>query len=303
MAQEHEDLQADVVIVGSGVAGALIAHQMSMAGKSVIMLEAGPRRPRWQIVENFRNAPDKMDFQAPYPSTDYAPHPQFSPDNGYLIQKGEQAYDAQYLRVVGGTTWHWAASAWRYLPEDFQLKSRYGVGRDWPISYDDLEHYYQWAEEELGVWGPGDEELGSPRSKPYPMAPLPLSYNESTVKTRLNENGFYVVTEPVARNSRPYDHRPTCCGNNNCMPICPIGAMYNGIFHVEKAEKAGARLIPEAVVYRVEAGEGGRITAVHYKDPQGNDHRVEGRRAGGQRYRDPQAHADLDQRRLPGWHR
>jgi choline dehydrogenase-like flavoprotein len=54
--------QADIVVVGSGVAGAIVAHQMAQAGKSVILLEAGPRMPRWEIVERFRNQADKMDF-------------------------------------------------------------------------------------------------------------------------------------------------------------------------------------------------------------------------------------------------
>lgn len=269
--------QADFVIVGSGVAGGLVAHQLALAGKSVLILEAGPRYSRGEIVERFRNSPDKMDFMAPYPSTPYAPHPEFNPNNGYLIQKGEQAYDAQYIRAVGGTTWHWAASAWRFIPSDFKLKSIYGVGRDWPLEYQDLEHWYQRAEEELGVWGPSDEELGSPRSKPYPMSPLSISYNEQTIKDRLNHNGFYVVTEPVARNSRPYDNRPTCCGNNNCMPICPIGAMYNGITHVEKAEAAGAQIIDKAVVYKIEKGADNRIVAVHYKTPKGESVKVEGK--------------------------
>lgn len=67
--------KADVVVVGSGVAGAIVAHQLAMAGKAVILLEAGPRMPRWEIVERFRNQPDKMDFMAPYPSSPWAPHP------------------------------------------------------------------------------------------------------------------------------------------------------------------------------------------------------------------------------------
>ena len=70
---------ADIVVVGSGVAGGLVAHQMALAGESVILLEAGPRIPRWQIVENFRNSPAKSDFSAPYPSTPYAPHPEYGP--------------------------------------------------------------------------------------------------------------------------------------------------------------------------------------------------------------------------------
>jgi hypothetical protein len=93
----------------------------TLAGASVILLEAGPRIPRWQIVENFRDSPAKSDFVTPYPSTSYAPHPEYTPANHYLIQKGDSPYNAQYLRLVGGTTWHWAAAAWRLLPSDFQL--------------------------------------------------------------------------------------------------------------------------------------------------------------------------------------
>ncbi|MGR5359195.1 hypothetical protein, partial [Vibrio chagasii] len=78
----------------------------------------------------------------------------------------------------------------------------YGIARDWPLQYSDLERYYGRAEEALGVWGPNDEELGSPRSQPYPMTPLPLSFNERTIKEALNgyDPDFHVVTEPVARN-------------------------------------------------------------------------------------------------------
>jgi choline dehydrogenase-like flavoprotein len=269
--------QADVVVVGSGVAGAIVAHQLALAGKSVILLEAGPRMPRWQIVERFRNQPNKMNFTAPYPSSRWAPHPEYDAPNNYLIFKGEHQFKSQYIRAVGGTTWHWAASTWRFLPNDFKLHSVYGVARDWPITYDDLEHYYYRAEQVLGVSGPNHEDLGSPRKQPYPMAPLPLSYNEQTVKDALNryDAALHVVTEPVARNSRPYDGRPTCCGNNNCMPICPIGAMYNGIVHVEKAQRAGAKLIDCAVAYRLDVDAQRRIAAVRYRDPQGGEHRVQ----------------------------
>jgi choline dehydrogenase-like flavoprotein len=244
----------------------------------VILLEAGPRIPRWQIVENFRNSPVKSDFATPYPSTPYAPHPEYAPANNYLIQKGDYPYGSQYLRLVGGTTWHWAAAAWRLLPSDFQLHKLYGVGRDWPYPYETLEPWYSAAEVQLGVSGPDSStDLGSPRSKPYPMSQLPLSYMDQRFSDVLNAQGFKVVPEPVARNSRPYDARPTCCGNNSCMPICPIAAMYNGVVHAEKAEQAGAKLLAEAVVYRVEADNKGLITAVHYKDPNGNSTRVTGK--------------------------
>ncbi|WP_250461635.1 GMC family oxidoreductase [Microbulbifer litoralis] len=268
--------EADLVVVGSGVAGALVANQLAAAGKRVVLLEAGPRVPRWKTVERFRNQVDKTDFMRAYRSTAWAPHPEYgAAANNYLIFKGEHKFDSQYIRAVGGTTWHWAANCWRFLPNDFRVASLYGVGRDWPIDYDQLEPWYQRAELALGVWGPDDEDLGSPRAQPYPMRPLPLSWNDAQVKRRLNGHNplWKVVTEPAARNSRPYDGRPTCCGNNNCMPICPIGAMYNGIFHVDKAEQNGAELVENAVVHRLQT-EGDRIAAAHYLDPDGNEHEV-----------------------------
>lgn len=272
------NISADVVIVGSGVAGGLVAHRLASAGASVTMLEAGPRFARWQILRNFRNSPAKGDFAAPYPSMPYAPHPEYSPANQYLIQKGPTPYNVQYLRLVGGTTWHWAAAAWRLLPSDFKLKTTYGVGRDWPFPYETLAPWYDAAEIELGVSGPAlSIDLGSPRSKPYPMPQLPLSYMDARFSQVLNGNGFNVVPEPMARNSRPYDQRPACCGSNNCMPICPIAAMYAGIVHADKAEAAGAKLIDQAVVYRIEADDNGRITAVSYKDPKGATTRVTGK--------------------------
>ncbi len=185
--------------------------------------------------------------------------------------------ETQYIRAVGGTTWHWAAACWRFLPNDFRINTLYGVGRDWPIGYEDLEPFYQQAEVMMGVAGPrrDEEDLGSPRSAEYPMPKLPWSYMDQLFGRILNTQEFRVVTEPVSRNSVTYDNRPACCGNNNCMPICPIAAQYSGAMSVTKAERLGAQLIENAVVHRLETdAEGSRITAVHYKRPDGSEHRL-----------------------------
>ncbi|MGF6569180.1 Choline dehydrogenase [Paraburkholderia fungorum] len=267
---------ADVVIVGAGIAAGQIAQKLAKAGIDVLMLEAGPRIERWRVVENYRNSPFKSDFQSPYPPTEHAPHPQYSPNNDYLIQRGPEPYKAGYLRMVGGTTWHWSAQSWRLLPNDMKLKTLYGVGRDWPISYDDIEPYYYEAEVEMGVGGP-DEGLGSPRSKPYPHPALPLSDFDRRFKEVVEKAGYAHVTEPAARNTAPFDGRPACCGNSNCMPICPIEAQYTGETAIRKAEAAKARLLANAVVYRIEHDANAQIVAVHYKDPDGTTHRVTGK--------------------------
>jgi glucose dehydrogenase len=270
----------DVLVIGAGLGGNIVANRLARAGRRVTILEAGPRIARHEIVEAFRNTTDKGNFIAPYVSTSHAP--QGIEDGDYILQDGEHPYQVQYIRAVGGSTWHWAAATWRFLPNDFRLRSLYGVGRDWPISYDDLEPYYLQAEREMGICGPDptDEDLGSPRSAPYPMPPLPLSYMDQEFKRRLNETGeFLVTTEPVARNSFVYDGRPQCCGNNNCMPICPIAAQYSGNMHAVKAEAAGAELIPDAVVHAIEMDAEGRMAvAVRYRRPDGSDHRISARR-------------------------
>ncbi|MFM0069446.1 FAD-dependent oxidoreductase, partial [Paraburkholderia aspalathi] len=138
------DVAADVVIVGSGVVGALMADQLVRQGYSVVILEAGLRIERATAVENWRNMPFPnrvgSDFQGLYPQAKAAPAPLYFPPNDYVALSGPSggSFKQGYLRTVGGTTWHWAASCWRHLPVDFRMKSTYGVGRDWPISYDDL---------------------------------------------------------------------------------------------------------------------------------------------------------------------
>ncbi|MDE1167821.1 MAG: GMC family oxidoreductase [Pseudomonas sp.] len=271
-----EQLSADVVVIGSGVVGSLAAQKLAQSGASVLILEAGPRVDRGTLVANFRNSPRKGDFMSPYPVSDWAPHPMYKPtDNGYIEQAGPYPYPAEYIRMVGGTSWHWAAQAWRMVPNDFVLLSKYGVGRDWPISYNDLEPFYCEAEIKMGVSGPVNN--GSPRSQPFPMEPVAMSWLEQRFRDRLKGGGYDVITNTTARNSRTYDGRPACCGNNNCMPICPIDAQYHGGIAAAAAEKSGVRLITHAVVYRIEHDAQDRIVAVHFYDPDKRSTRVTGK--------------------------
>lgn len=268
----------DLVVIGAGVAGGLVAKRAAEAGLRVTILCDGPVVTRADLVDRYRqSAPETM--MSPYPAVPHAPQPQVARTDDYLIQKGPYPYNQQYIRAVGGTTWHWAAATWRYLPADMELKTRYGVGRDWPISYDTLEPWYQAAEEELGVAGPENAPYDAPRSQPYPMPPAPFSYLDQQFNTVLTRLGYAHIPAPQARNNaQVYDDRPPCCGNANCMPICPIGAQYSGNMSVEKAQRAGAELIADAVVHRLEVGADGRITAAHYLKPDGTAFRLKAAR-------------------------
>jgi len=270
-----ESSSADFVVVGSGIIGSLTARKLALAGASVLILEAGPRVTRGELVTRFRNSPRRSDWMSPYPPAPWAPHPGYQPkDNGYLVQAGPYPYPAEYIRQVGGTTWHWAAHAWRNVPNDFRVRSLYGVGVDWPLSYEDLEPFYQEAEEIMGV--SGAPNTGSPRSKPFPMQPVAEPYAMRRIRERLARD-YEVVTNTTARNSRSYDGRPACCGNNSCQPICPIDAQYHGGLAAAAAEAAGVKLLPNANVYKLEHDDKGRIVAALYYDPDKRSHRVIGK--------------------------
>lgn len=271
----EEIASADFVVVGSGIIGSLLARKLALAGASVLILEAGPRVTRGQLVARFRNSPRRSDWMSPYPPAPWAPHPVYQPkDNGHLVQAGPYPYTAEYIRQVGGTSWHWAAHAWRNVPNDFRIKTLYGVGVDWPFGYDELEPFYQEAEEIMGV--SGAPNTGSPRTKPFPMEPVAEPYAMRRIRERLAP-AYEVVSNTTARNSRSYDGRPACCGNNSCQPICPIDAQYHGGLAAAAAEAAGVRLLPNANVYRLEHDAQGRISAALYYDPDKRSHRVTGK--------------------------
>ena len=269
-------LTADVVIVGSGVAGAMTGYSLARAGVKVLILEAGPRVDRGQAVVRFRNSPTKGP-NSPYPAHPNVPQPDPGDMGAYYVQDGPVTFNGLQARVVGGTTWHWGGLALRYRPNDFMLKSKFGVGVDWPLSYVDLEPWYAEAEREIGVCGPPDYDWGAPRSTPYPMPPIAPTYLDGVIGAACRKVGLSLARFPHGRNSVGFDARPPCCGNASCVPICPIGAKYDASVHVAKAEAAGARVEPLAIAHEIVIGADRKVTAIRFKRPDGSTHEARGK--------------------------
>jgi choline dehydrogenase-like flavoprotein len=131
----------------------------------------------------------------------------------------------------------------------------------------------------MGVSGPNDPARQSPaqRSRPYPADMVPWAYADTRFAEVVNAHGYNSVPIPQGRMVQPWEDRPACCGNNNCQPICPIGAMYNAIHTVTKAEAKGARVLENAVVYAIDTDAGNRVTSVRWYDAQRVSHRATGR--------------------------
>ncbi|NLR63493.1 GMC family oxidoreductase [Chitinophaga varians] len=241
-----ENKEYDVVIVGSGIAGSIVAKTLTQAGKQVLLLEAGLEAGMAFDTEGaYKNYQDYMRSyytalakvpNAPYPDVKDAQSPNVldmaqingTLDKGYFVQKGKLPFASDYARAAGGTTLHWLGTCLRMLPNDFKMRSVYGQAVDWPINYAYLKPYYEMAEREIGVASDvsdqrypnvGDDFFG--KEYVFPMYKIPQSYIDKSfieglagLEISLNGDTYlpWCTSTPQGRNSTPnekYRHAAT----------------------------------------------------------------------------------------------
>ncbi|MCY7296927.1 GMC family oxidoreductase [Alteromonas sp. a30] len=231
----------DVVIVGGGISGGIMAQQLGAEGKRVLVLEAGADTGKtfsgyqkymstfFTNLIKIPNSPFPQNLNAPQPLvTDVSKIAEGKPStNGYFVQRGPLPFSSTYTRALGGTTLHWLGTCLRMLPEDFKIKTHFGHGLDWPINYDDLKPYYEKAEFGIGVAGDADEQnyhnidnpavhipfkSDSSQDYDYPMEKIPQSYLDNemhkglegmTVNLSGKDYPVDVVSTPQGRNGMP----------------------------------------------------------------------------------------------------
>lgn len=191
----------DLVLVGTGFAASFFLHgylKRASPGARVLVLERGPRRSHaWQLA-----------------------HREEMPRLGESTFTNRSGKPWLHSPIFGGGSNCWWGCTPRLLPSDFRLRSAYGVGTDWPLQYEDLESFYQEAEEIMAVSGPSDSPF--PRSRPYPQPPHRLSDPDRLLQKGY-EGRFFAM--PSARARSPTAHRPPCCATGVCN-LCPIDAKF-----------------------------------------------------------------------------
>jgi choline dehydrogenase-like flavoprotein len=192
----------DLILIGSGFASSFFLREYlshADAGVRVLVLERGLDRPhRWQ-VDNL-GALHKAAADTVVNRT---------PEKPWVFN----------VAFGGGSNCWWACTP-RMLPADFELESRYGVGVDWPLKYEDLEGFYTTAERWMHVAGPS-ERTPFERSEPYPQKPHRWSTPDESLAAAFDQ--FYV--QPTARARVGTGRRPGCCANATCT-TCPIDAKF-----------------------------------------------------------------------------
>ena len=228
--------QVDVIVVGSGAAGGAMAAYLAEGGKRVLILEAGPELPNGKLVS----------------STLYARRLRW---NGTPVIEAGQSPVSHVFNAgfgVGGSTMHHYAVWPRLHEEDFNMKSRYGRGLDWPIPYTELEPFYDQVQKECGISGDATQEIWRPKGEPYPMPPVLVSAHGKVIARGFKKLGKTVAPLPLAVNSVSYNGRSPCIWDGWCDAGCPIGALANSAtVHLPRAAAKGAALTANATVTKV----------------------------------------------------
>src|SRR5215472_6741601 len=286
--------KADVVIVGVGAAGGILAAELAKSGMKVVGLERGPRLKtadfephdelryfqRQDLRPNIKRDPVTW---RPNSSTRAHPLP--------VLNNGNQA---------GGGTVHYGTVSWRMHEDDFRARSqtvaRYGADAipqdsslvDWPVSYADLEPFYDRAEYELGVSGKagnlqgkkidGGNVFETARQREYPLPPLLIDQSGLLFDDAARKLGYHPFSSPRAIVLQPYNGRPGCTYCGFCQSFgCHVGAKSSIL--VTKLPEADAtgnfKLITGAMCYRVNSDNSGKVTGVAYYGPDRSDNTIE----------------------------
>ena len=288
------NMKTDVVIIGVGAAGGILAAELGKAGMKVFGLERGPRH----TTMDFQGQDELRYLQR----LDLRPNPKREPVTWRpnANARATPLRSVSYGNQAGGGTVHYGAISWRFHEDDFRVRSqtteRYGAAAipaessltDWPLSYADLEPYYERAEYEIGVSGQagnlqgkkvaGGNPFEAPRQRDYPLPPLFVQQAGITFDEGARNLGYHTFPLPRAILSQPYKGRPGCTYCGFCSTFgCHVAAKSSILVtKLPEAEQTGNfTLLTGAMCYRINSDNSGRATGVSYYGPDGSDNTIE----------------------------
>jgi choline dehydrogenase-like flavoprotein len=247
MRRYDRDDPVDMVIVGAGAGGTVLAQRLARAGWRIVIIEAGPF---WD--------PDRD-----WVSDEAGSHHIYWTQTRIIGGQDPVALGSNNSgRGVGGSMVHYAGYTPRFHPSDFRTRSLDGVGADWPIAYEDLRPHYERVERELPVAGEY-WPWGDPHG--YPHSPHPISGAAERAWEGALRYGIEMRVGPVAIANGQFGNRPHCIYRGFCLQGCKVGAKASPLVtHLPDALEHGVEVRADSMATRIETDDRGRATGVVY---------------------------------------
>jgi choline dehydrogenase-like flavoprotein len=266
----------NAIVIGAGAGGGIVAKELAVAGLSVVLFERGG----WATYDD-HDDDELISQRTTVLGNAFGPDDKrhrrvvVNSDGTTRIVLPSEGNFSNNAACVGSGTVSYGAMAWRFMEKDFHMKTTYGhiegsTLEDWPISYFDLEPYYEKAEWEIGVAGAsGANPFESPRRKPYPMPPFAYNRSAQILADAASRIGLHPFPIPMLRNSVRYGGRPACYRMRSCVGFaCPVNAKagtHNTVIPVA-LETGNCELRTHCQVAEIMVDDKGRATGVKYFD-------------------------------------
>ena len=261
----------DVLVIGAGASGGAFTWSLVEAGFEVMCLDQGG----WLDPSAYPTTRDDWEVRG---QTDFNPDPnvRMLPED-YPVNGADSPITPLMYNAVGGSTIHWSAHFPRLHPSDFKVKTLDGVAENWPVSYEQLEPFYDLNDRMMGVAGlVGDTAY--PAKSPRQNPPIPLGMLGETIVSGFDRLGWHWWPSDSAILTESYDGRQAC---NNCGP-CDIGCTRRAkasadVTYWPKAQAKGALLKTRARVREISVGRDGLVDGAVYYDREGRVHKQRAR--------------------------
>lgn len=273
--------KVNAVVVGAGAAGGIVAKELAEAGLRVLLLDRGPHWTQMDAVHD-----ELMGGELGIPGSVSRLTPEarkknpraFRYDEDSPVRVGAIGFNAF---AVGGGTIFYGGAAWRSHQHHFHMRSNFGQPEgtsleDWPITYDDLEPFYEKAEYDLGISGGAEQDpFGPPRKKPYPLPPLPINPQGELFKKTAEKMALHPFPPPFAITTAYYRDRPACIRCPFCIGhICEVNAKSSTTVTVipTALETGNCTLKNGCFSDRIVTDNLGNVTGVTYFDEEDRHH-------------------------------
>jgi choline dehydrogenase-like flavoprotein len=267
MADRSADTPVDVVIVGAGPSGSVVAHHLAQRGLSVVCLEQGD----WVDPSAFPGS--RPDFELRI-RTQWSCDPNVRRhESDYPVGVEEADVHPIMFNAVGGSSLLYGAQWMRLLPSDFRVRTLDGVADDWPISYDDVDPFYQEVDAFMGISGLGGDPAYPPQD--FPLPPHPIGPGGIRAAAGMNALGWHWWPGTNAIPPTAFKRMEQCVRWGTCERGCPVGAKASfDRAYTAHAVAEGAKLVTGARVARVATDASGLANGVIWLDRTGVEHRI-----------------------------